>query len=428
MGDYTELQVGPAFTQMQTFDVGAKFSWNEYFSAFTGDPSILLGDAYRGAVDAVNAWRAGPASGVNDTRLADVTAFLNALEDAPVDEVLSVGSPWGAVELARRAAPGGAAGAAPWPRGVFFNVSRDLVEAAPWLELVQGGGGVGTFSSATLAVEPVSYQVSPEWLSVLRASATAHGATWLHDLFTAVALAEMGGVEEPRALLNASLAKRPSAIAARCLAVLQSDSAAARAHFATAWGLARGAATDPSRPRLLTNLASEIVAFELQRQGDPAADAALRDFLANLNAAGLPSLQTLDFVLVAKATVALAAGDWSEVESILTAPGAAGCFPTLASARSALMNLWNGAQAARAVSENGGQPLTPWQQRQLRVMKPVPRNIGCPYGGGDGCECRSRRLRGLARYSPPSPPFPRRPGLRLLVARQTTNNHQPLFF
>jgi hypothetical protein len=199
VGDYTELQVGPAFTQMQTFDVATQFSWSEYFSGFVGDPAVLLGDSYRGAVDAVNSWRSGPTSGVNDTRLADVTAFLDALEDAPVDEVLSVGSPWGAVELARRVAPGGAAGAAPWPRGYVFNASRDLVEAAPWLELVEGGA-VGTFSPATLAAEPVSWQVSPEWLAVLRESAAAHGATWLHDLFIAVALAEMGGVDEPRAL------------------------------------------------------------------------------------------------------------------------------------------------------------------------------------------------------------------------------------
>ena len=383
VGDYVELQVGPAFTQMQTFDVASEYAWTEYFSAAVGDPAVLLGDAYRGAVGAVSAWRAGPDSGVNDTRLADVRAFLEALEGAPVDEVLAVGSPWGAVELARRAAPGGAAGAAAWPRGYVFNVSRDLAEAAPWLELV-AGGAVGTFSPATLAVEPVSWQVAGEWLAVLRASAAAHGATWLHDLFAAVALAEMGGVDEPRALLNASLAKRPSAIAARCLAVLQTDSAAARAHYAAAWGLALRAAGDPSRGRLLTALASEITAFELQRQGDPAADAALRDFLARLPAAGMPSLLALDHVLVAQATVALAAGDWSAVEAILTAPGAAGCFPTLASARSVLMQLWNGAQAARAQSENGGKPLSAWELRQLRVSRPVPRNIGCPYGGGEG--------------------------------------------
>jgi hypothetical protein len=74
VGDYTELQVGPAFTQMQTFDVATHFSWSEYFSGFVGDPAVLLGDSYRGAVDAVNSWRSGPTSGVNDTRLADVTA------------------------------------------------------------------------------------------------------------------------------------------------------------------------------------------------------------------------------------------------------------------------------------------------------------------------------------------------------------------
>jgi len=46
--------------------------------------------------------------------------------------------------------------------------------------------------------------------------------------------------------------------------------------------------------------------------------------------------------------------------------------------------LWNGAQLARATAANGGVPLTPWEQRLLRARAPVPRNIGCPYGGGEG--------------------------------------------
>ena len=384
VGDYTELQVGPAFTQMQTFDVPAsgKLSWSEYFSAFQGDPSTLLGDSYPAALAYVNDWRTSPASGVNDTRIADVDAWLTSLEDTPPDEILHVGSPWGAVELARRASPGGAAGAAPFPRGVFFNVSRDATEAAPWLELVGSGG---TFSPATLAHEPSSWQVSPAWLAVLRASAKTHGSTWLHDLFTAVVLTEMGGVEEPRALLNASLAKRPSALAFRCLAVLQPDAASARTLYRRAWALALGALGEPNRDRLLRNLGAEIVTFELERRGgEAAADAELRAFLSALPAAGLPSLEALDVVLVARATVALADGRWEDVVGTLTAPGAAGCFPTLASARDKLMDLWNGAQVARAVEANGGRNLSAWERRELMVHFPVPRNIGCPYGGGDG--------------------------------------------
>ena len=381
VGDYAELQVGPAFTQMQNFDVpsSAPVQWTESFSAFDGNPAVLLGDDYGAALAEVAAWRASAASAVNDSVTADVDAFLTALAEVPVDEVLYEGSPWGAVELARRAAPGGGAGALPFPAGVSF--SADSLDAAPWLELLRDG----TFSAATLAVEPTSYQISPEWLAVLRASALKAGATWLHQLHIAVVLTEMGGVEEPRALFNASLALRPSAVAARCLAVLQSDSAAAGALYKQAWALALGAAADPSRSRLLLNLATEFTQISL---GLAATDAAWRAelaaFLAALPAAGVPALLQLDAVLLATAQLAVYAGDWRAALAVLTADGAVGCFPTLASARVTLMQVWHAATALRAVEANGGAPLSAFQAAQVRVQNPVPRNIGCPYGGGDG--------------------------------------------
>ena len=85
-------------------------------------------------------------------------------------------------------------------------------------------------------------QVSAGWLGVLRASAAAHGATWLHDLHVGVILTEMGGVSEPAALFNSSLSKRPSAVAARCLAVLQATALAARVLYRVAWARALQAA------------------------------------------------------------------------------------------------------------------------------------------------------------------------------------------
>ena len=134
------------------------------------------------------------------------------------------------VSQARRKAPGGGAGALPFPAGVFFNSSAgvEAAEAVPWLELLSAAQ---TFSNASLAVEPQSYQVSFEWLDVLRASATKHSATWLHSLHMAVILIESGAVTEPLALLEESITLRPSAVAFRCLAVLQQTIVAARAYY-----------------------------------------------------------------------------------------------------------------------------------------------------------------------------------------------------
>ena len=40
-GDYAELQVGPAFTQMQTFDLpaNATLEWTEFFGVFNAAPA-----------------------------------------------------------------------------------------------------------------------------------------------------------------------------------------------------------------------------------------------------------------------------------------------------------------------------------------------------------------------------------------------------
>ena len=58
IGDYAELQVGPAYTQMQTFDLpsGSPFQWTEYFGAFNGNSSVLSGDDYGAALDSVSDW------------------------------------------------------------------------------------------------------------------------------------------------------------------------------------------------------------------------------------------------------------------------------------------------------------------------------------------------------------------------------------
>jgi hypothetical protein len=86
-GDYAELQVGPAFTQMQTFDVNPGNAqaeqWTEYFGAFDGAPAVLLGDDYNAALGAVSAWRTSPASGVSDSSIADIDAFLTEYSAGP---------------------------------------------------------------------------------------------------------------------------------------------------------------------------------------------------------------------------------------------------------------------------------------------------------------------------------------------------------
>ena len=384
VGDYAELQVGPAFTQMQTWDLpaGKPVQWTEYFGAFVGDRAALMGSSYEGALAHVDEWRASSASGVNDSVIADVDAFLVSIADRPPTEILSRGMPWGAIELERRRVSGASTDAL-FPPGTSFSASPDDDEARPWLELISSAG---TFSAATLAKEPTSYQVSPEWLALLNVSATQHGVTWLHDLHIAVILTEQGLIQEPIELFSRSLDARPSAIAARNLAVLQSTPELAWPLFQRAWAIA-AASADLSRTRLLTNLATEISLFLMGQAKSRAAKtylAALSDFIAALPATGIDSLSTLDAVLVAKVELSLQLnGDFDKAIAILSDPTELGCFPTYASERKQLMDLWNAAQLARAEAGKG-RPLSAFERRNLRVAIPAPRNIGCPYGGGPG--------------------------------------------
>mmetsp|Transcript_25522 Transcript_25522/g.52321 ORF Transcript_25522/g.52321 Transcript_25522/m.52321 type:complete len:686 (+) Transcript_25522:83-2140(+) len=111
-GDYMELQVGPAFTQFQTFDLprDTTLEWSEVFGAFQGNVTSLASPDYGDAVGEVEGWLDG-SEGVNDTAFLNTDAWLASIADTPLDSVLAYGAPWGAVEEIRREA---AAAAAPF--------------------------------------------------------------------------------------------------------------------------------------------------------------------------------------------------------------------------------------------------------------------------------------------------------------------------
>ena len=227
VGDYTELQTGPAFTQMQTFDVpAAGKEWTEFFGAFDGNAKVLRGDDYDAALSEVSDARK---TAVSNDRFGDVDKFLRSIADVPVDEVLRVGMPWGGVEQARKKSSG------PLAPGVFFNASRSDPEARPWLELAQDGA----FSSESLARAPLSFQIGDEWLSLLHSSVESNkGTTWLHELHLGVMYTERGEVDVPLAHFNRSFGLRPSVVAARSMAVLQQTATAAWPYFQLAWKVA----------------------------------------------------------------------------------------------------------------------------------------------------------------------------------------------
>ncbi len=374
MGDYAELQVGPAPTQMQSWPLpqNSVKQWTEFFKSWmptAEEKSKLQHPDYNAALDATENWISSP-KGVSQEKIRHMREWMTTVSAMPVKEsdIISDGMPWGYLHerlRQRMGHPGRMVDTA------FFRVPdnrRMREEIQPWLDLLD----YGTFSNATLSRLPISYQVSEAWRTVIEDSATKVGTTWLHSLHLGVIAAETGIVDKPRIYFQDSMNRKPNAIAARCLALLCKTPDDAYPLFQKAWQLALNDTKEPSRDRLLLNLAAEITQF-LQSQEDPKWLPVLEDFLQKLN--NVPAdVLTTDQVITSGIAVALFRGDYEKAISILKS----NCFPTYGKARKELIAYWYRAQLMKAEKETG-RPLTRWEQRQVRVGNKVPRNIGCPY-------------------------------------------------
>lgn len=378
-GDYAELQVGPAPTQMQNFAMpaGKVLQWTEWFRALdaTADPARrkkLRGD-HAAAVEAVGEWyhrEAGGRGGGAGAAAREASwvdgVFESLAEVMPAtSDIVWRGSPWGALEEARlgkRQAP-----------GLAFELpaegERGHAEVRPWLALLKQG----TFDDESLASTPVSYQTTDAWLALLKASA-AKNTTWLHAFHLGVNYAERGNTAKAVAQLNASMSMRPTAHAARCLAALTADFDDAREAYLSAWDLAL-AEKDSAGNRTRAALASEV-AFLLGATATFDVEVA-EMWLGTLSGAPkgeVDALLGLDAVLELGIKVHLARGEWDDATAALSSQ----CFPTYGDARRELQRLWYQAVEGKAAASKGGE-LTPLEAHRVRRANPNPRNIGCAY-------------------------------------------------
>jgi len=372
-GDYAELQVGPAPTQMQTFPVPPRSvrQWTEWFKSFQGDSATLMGEDYWAAVALVDQWIQSE-EGMPREAVQDLDGFFEAHATRPAS-VLVRGQVWGALEELLLGAP-----LAP---GLRFSLPTDpqslqFQEARPWVELVTHG----TFSEHSLARLPLSYQTSDRWMALLQASAAKHGMTWLHALHLGICRAERGGLEEPLALLALSQQLKPNPVAARCLAVLQQSPEAAWEHFQEAWAAAVDLAGDdlvpPSdaklstRQRVLLNLVTELSFFLQQNLWFEQ----MALFAAEVDRGGFLFGHTLDAFETMKLKTLLHNEMFAEAIVLLKK----NCFPTYAKARDDLMSMWNTAVVGLA-QQQSPTTLSYADKHRIRVANPVPENIGCQY-------------------------------------------------
>jgi len=366
-GDYTELQTGPAPTQMQTFPVPPNSikQWTEWFRGFNGDPEVLRGD-YRDANKYITNWIKSedgqPKSNFNniDVWLAEISTMEVKEEDLIVS-----GGGWGALEemrLGHKMAEG--------LTFKFPNAETDLksyLEIQPWKELLE----LQTFSKDSLSRLPLSYMTTDPWLELIESS-SEKDMTWLHALHLGVAYAERGDIDKPKKLFQKSIDLLDNPIAHRCLAVLQTDRSTAYMHYqASLRSLTKGPlAQDPAASRVARNLLTEI-AFFLQQDKS-------WEHLSHLVSTPLAQEHSdLDAIVTSKAHILIEQGTVDSLDQAKTLLQKH-CFPTYAAARDDLMDMWNDV-VERQASLKKGSELSPREAHQARIQDPIPDNIGCVY-------------------------------------------------
>ena len=364
-GDYTELQVGPAPTQMQTFPVPSKSvtEWTEWFRGFNGDTKALHSSKYDDALLEVDAWMRSQ-DGMPKALLSNVDELLKHTSTRAADEVLEMGSGWGALEEMRLGRP-----LAP---GLSFSLpdpnSFHGQEIQPWLELLRDG----KFSDATAATLPISYQTTDAWLSLIETAAQTHGMSWLYALHLGTNYMERGEIERPMALFKQSAELACNALAWRNIALLQTDPTAAWQFFQKAiqsatLGPFNG---DSSSERLSRNLAAEVSFFLQQNEWWNELEWFLDQPIALANT-------DLDAIITAHVKVLLQKGSQDslgEARTLLEKH----CFPTYASARDDLMSMWNSVVEGQSALSKG-KDLSSAERHQARLKDPIPDNIGCQY-------------------------------------------------
>ena len=391
-GNYIEMQIGPAPSQMQTFAMPAAshLDWTEYIMPMTGaDAGALHGASYAAARGAVKRWldgeggRAGGKLGGGSTagtgmpagEVRAMDAYLKEMAGKPLGagDVMAPGMAWGALEEARRKSR--LSDSVPF---TFAGWEKELY-VRPWAELLQHG----RFSNDTLAlVYPPSYQCAPEWVDILLESEAKH-PSWLHPLLLGVAEAEhaaSGSAPYPdfglaRGLFAKSMDRKPNPVAARSLAVTAPTAADAGRMFEKAWALALDQA--PHDADLLASLSTELVSFLLsQRTPGNTSDTALQTFVDALPASP-KGVATSDEALFARATLAIERKHTTLARSVIKSSR----FPTMFEGpRVALAQLWE--QAAYLDKEAElGRALSPLERHAIRMsaLAQPPANLG-PFG------------------------------------------------
>jgi len=226
-GYYIELQGGIARSQLhdKLFPANSSIEWTECFGGMKLDRDTLHQEDY----DAANAYMdAELAKNISENYLLEKDAEFAQYANIAVCEqdLVHLGSGWGALEEARVKAQGESA----FPASVCFPKSTIGAQQYPWYALLMDG----VLPDEAPEVIPTSWMVSKKWMALLEKSMENHGESWnalLHygvmlnecmdEEHVATVASRWGQYEAYRAKAKAafekSMALQPSVWALRCL-------------------------------------------------------------------------------------------------------------------------------------------------------------------------------------------------------------------
>jgi hypothetical protein len=207
-GGYLEIQAGLARTQLEHVPMPpeAEFSWLEAYGPLAADPSAVHGADWAAAraEAARRLEEALPREAVDEA----YARWREGAADAEPEEVLAVGSGWGALEVER--------GRFPLP-GTPFPAATLGPEQKPWLELLVAG----VVPRPAPGQAPGPGPVSAEWRELLEAADTFPDNTWYRELQLGVAQWAAGDRAQAVRSWERSLADRRTPWALRALAVAE---------------------------------------------------------------------------------------------------------------------------------------------------------------------------------------------------------------
>ncbi len=345
---YCEIQAGLAPTQLHglVIPAGAEWGWLEGFTYVEADPGRVHAAAWESAWRAVDAALRDCLPGGG---LAALEAECHGLAARPVVRLLHLGSGWGALESARRAAAGGGRSA---PAALSFPESSLGPEEAKWGRLLEGGG----LPHQDPAAEPGEWMVQPEWRALLEAALMREGQRqWLALLHAGVARLEAGDEAGAADAWRESLRHAPSPWACRNLAVLarrQGRLQAATAWYGRAWALAPRSGS--SGVALAAEYLELLCALELWPLAGQVVDTLP------------PAVAHADRVQLLIARRALAMGDLRTVERVLSREPV-----SVREGESSLTDLWYGLWARRLTGD-AGRGRDPVVRREIARLYPLP--------------------------------------------------------